>query len=573
MSEAIAATPSIALAMKMKMMFETNDKYLAFPMGGLSFSYKELEFMKEPESSSLSLQEQVNYRGQFSRLCNIIPEDKATFPLSADKFLWDEMKRILIQCIFPVSRLTPSEGSQLNEAIDFLTNDVTINSNSVPVNSPEVEQYYKYKTLYDLAYDKYNDEEISAQNATGLTAEKAKKRWIKREKTLKKKRDTALTNWTNLGYKNPVEGYISLKNRLELKKYPSLYIQSYLNEINISEIADLNGGVGLCTTFFSPSDSFDQTSPWASITLTKIEIDGLIAKAPDEIRNLFGTDQGSANIESISIEYNNIILMRPWLKPEFFQSHNWKLEGTEVVSDGKTPRQGTLPAYITSLLVVRSIRITRKKTETTSLPVVLPLLSTIPITRLQTSTLDAKALETTNKPIAPFSISDPMLFSGISAVQDAPALPAETAEPAVSHMAIKTQSVSPLFIRPRSFVQDEPAPPTEKTQPFMMKYPLLSSEVARTSFVRRAEAQEINSIEIKERNDAYATTKYAGTTIVTPSSGTTTSQDKTDPRNKDYKTSDFVTENFTFNNGVIVLALVCKRLPLAPDPDPTLQWE
>ena len=125
MTQAIAATVSLALAVKLKMIFnkmlENGDKYLTFPyLAGLCFTYGYLEFMKDPFKTSLSAQDKLNFGADFSRQMNIIPEDNVVFLPDYSRFLWGEVRSILIDSIFAKSGVTSNEERQLAEAIDFL---------------------------------------------------------------------------------------------------------------------------------------------------------------------------------------------------------------------------------------------------------------------------------------------------------------------------------------------------------------------------------------------------------------------------------------------------------------------
>ena len=72
------STLSLALATKLKMLFEKGDRFLTFPLG-LGFTYKYLNFMKDPSASGLTLQEQLNNKADFARLLNIIPRRTLRF--------------------------------------------------------------------------------------------------------------------------------------------------------------------------------------------------------------------------------------------------------------------------------------------------------------------------------------------------------------------------------------------------------------------------------------------------------------------------------------------------------------
>ncbi len=106
---------SLAFAVKLKMIFEKEDKFLTYPLG-IGFTYKFLDFMKE--QSGLLPQEQLNYRGDFARQLNIIPDDHARFIPDSSRLLWNELKHVLTDAVFAESALTDKETEQLEEAID-----------------------------------------------------------------------------------------------------------------------------------------------------------------------------------------------------------------------------------------------------------------------------------------------------------------------------------------------------------------------------------------------------------------------------------------------------------------------
>jgi len=530
MAQAIAAAASLALAVKLKKMFEKPDKFLTFPTG-LGYSYEYLDFMGDPYKSTLSAQEQLNFKADFARQMNLIPEDKPAFVPDASTFLWDEIETILNDSIFAKSALTPQEELQLAEAMDFLTDDRTSDDGSViPVNSPQVTEYYKYKTLCEEAERTYLDEKLSIEFDTGPDAQQLKEKWnAYREKQLKDAWDKAMQDWIDLGFKRQVEHAQVLKNNLELRKYLDLYRQHYLEELSISEIPDLNGrGIGFFTSFFSPADAFDKNLPWTQVTLTKSEIAGLINEAPPELKSYFGTDDANLDIESLTLEYNNVIVMRPWFKAEFFHSRYWRLPDDRVVSDGKVPNSGKLPAYITSMIVARNIEIRRRK-EAANIPVILPMISKIPIQKLQLSSKAVAAPTPMRRPITATPVARAPL-TRVSATR------AATSVRTVSRSSFPRIRVARMSTQPSATV------------------------------VRRLNSETVKT------NESYANVKFYGTTIRTLGSPQVLSVPirKADVRLPP-PNSQIVTEKVNFD-GVGVLALVCKRLPKSPDPDGALQW-
>ena len=147
MATSLESRISLAFAVKLKMMFEKKDKFLTFPLG-VGFTYKYLQFMQDPSSSGLSLQEQLNNKGDFAKLMNIIPEDSPIFSPDASALLWQRIKELLNRSIFANSALTEAEDKQLSEAIDFLTDEgVTEDGLRIPTYSPALKRYYEYKTI------------------------------------------------------------------------------------------------------------------------------------------------------------------------------------------------------------------------------------------------------------------------------------------------------------------------------------------------------------------------------------------------------------------------------------------
>jgi hypothetical protein len=533
---------SLALATKLKLIFEKEDKFLTFPLG-IGFPYRYLNFMKDPSVSGLTLQEQLNNKGDFARLLNIIPDDGATFSADASRLLWDELKNVLKNSIFAVSGLSEAENKSLDQAIDFLTDiKVEEDGTEIPVNSIAVTKYYEYKTIYENAINTYLNEKITVENSTGSEGDKLKQQWAAyREKELIEIKNRAEADWKNLGFKVEVENNQAIKNTLELKKYLDMYRQAYLDEIDISEIPDLNGlGIGFCTTFFSPVDAFDTNLPWTTLTLTKEEIASLIQNASVELKSLFNAAQGSDDIESCSLEYNNVIVIRPWYKPEFFVSRYWKLSEEVVISDGNLPRKGKIPAYITSMVVVRNIKVTRKK-KTVSEPLILPIFSITPIQTLKMSRI-------------PATIKSRL---------------ASEVMPARAEVEIRPKMASRVLVAeaaPRSFrtmtattaIRDKPASSSFKSSLLMssLKQPL----------AQPVDSQATLNIKLKEKK-SYVSEKYIGMTIKTPLSPSLPIS--VEPSGA--SANDLITETYNMD-GVAVLAFVCKRVPKSPDPDNTLAW-
>lgn len=386
MATSIASKISLALAVKLKALFEPSDKkdkFLSFPKG-VAFTYEFLKFMLPPGESGLSAVTQQNYKCEFARIMNVSFEDSPQFLPDASTYLWDSYEDILKSSSFPESTLTDQEEKQLSEAAQFLRVTQTGDEGPLTVPSAAYNEYIRYKSIVDKAEATYSDEKESVEKATGPEGEAQRAHWREqREKQLLDLINQSKNDWLTFGQKTKVESYMALLTALEEKKYAVLATGSYLNDLNQSDVPDLNAnGISTKLTAYSPYDLMDKSIPWTSIHLTKDEINAFSKQAPPELTALFDSGEGDDEIEAVSLEYNIAVAIRPWFKPDGLKSSYWKLPDNSpgnVVSDGLVPCRGKLPVYISSMIVGRNITVTRRPRiqATTATPLVLPILSTV----------------------------------------------------------------------------------------------------------------------------------------------------------------------------------------------------
>ena len=359
----------VALAVKLRKLFPPSEgKFLSFPLG-MGFKYDELDFMKDTASLSAEQLRQSNlFKAQFARTLNVVPQDQVVFAADAGRFLWDDYRSALTRANLAESILTDNEKSQLQEAEAFLTDQI----DGIKVNSKAVNAYYEYKELHDEAERIYLDEEITVDNSDDASL---KEKWDGyREKELRDIKERAYSEWVNLGYKKDIERYQQLAYRLG-QRDPYLYTQSYLEDMNASvETLDFNDSDGTYSTFYSPLNCFEKSQSWSKVTMRRPEITSLIRSAPPELKKF--VSRGPLGIESISLEYKKVVILRPWFKPDFLSARYWKLpDSSVVISDGKTPRQGKIPAFITGMIVTRNVEVKRRKGDDSPPPIDLGFLS------------------------------------------------------------------------------------------------------------------------------------------------------------------------------------------------------
>ncbi|NOU11409.1 MAG: hypothetical protein HOO98_15530 [Nitrospira sp.] len=388
MTTSIAAKISLALAVKIKALFEQpdrKDKFLSFPKG-IAFTYDFLKFMLPPGESGLSATAQDNYKIEFARMMNASFEDSPQFLPDTSAFLWDAYEAILNNSVFPESTLTEQEEKQLLEATQFLSVTQSSEDGPITVPSPQYKAYVQYKTLFDQAEKAYLDEKLSTETTTGPEGDERKRQWREyREKQLFDFVSQANTEWITFGNKTTVERYVAVKTDLEQRKYAILTANSYKNDLNLADLPDKNAnGLPTKLTFYSPHDIANKSTPWTSIHLSKDEINVFADGAPAELKALLDGGSGNDDIEAVSLEYNTLFVVRPWFPHEYFASRYWKLPDNfpdPVMSDGLIPCSGKAPVYISSIIVGRNITITRKATmhAMSAAPLILPILSTVSV--------------------------------------------------------------------------------------------------------------------------------------------------------------------------------------------------
>jgi len=518
---------SLALAVKLKLIFENEDQFLSFPLGW-GYSYRSLDFMKE--QSDLSAAERLQFTADFAEMVNYIPTDGAPVFAPSGQFLWNEIKDILTSATFATSRLSSAEEKQLSEAIGFLTDEqIGPDGTKIPINSKKADAYTSHKINYEQAEAIYLNEKFSVENAVGEERQRLTNIWASgREQQLRSVKEQAMQDWINLGFKNEVERYQMLRNDLEGKKYPILYRQAYLNEIELAESPNPGAkGIPFWLTFFNPRDAFDRSLPWVKVNLNKSEIQSLVQQAPQELKGVFTAGQGNEDIESLALEYNYVGVKRPWFKPEFFSGRYWKMPDDSIVSDGATPRHGRLPAYISAFLAVRNVTVTKRKTGGAPGNVI-PILNTIPLQQLRLKkTVPPPHLVVTAPPKPSVQIP----------------VPTNVGRPQPNIRIHSGRVPSAAAMGKSSFVRRAAVPPSTS----------------------RKESGAI----LKRERKVYVNVKYVGTTMVTPRLGPSIST--ASPITQPSPTVATVTQTYNLD-GIAVLAFVCRRVPKVPNPDPNLQW-
>jgi len=502
---------SLALAVKLRKIFEKKDRFLTFPIG-LGYTYKSLAFMED--SAGLTPQEQLNFKGNFARQFNFIPDDSVRYMPDPGRLLWNDIRDVVSSAEFAESALSPKEEQKLDAARKYLQADVSFDGESAIGYSRALAEYYQYRKNYNEAHEAYLNEKLSVEFASGLGSEDLIDAWnAGREAELKAEAERAEQDWITLGHRFEVEDKLHTISTLSPRKYLESYRQDYMSDIDVCELADLNGeGVGFYSTFFSPLDAFKKSLPWPEISLTREELKNLVAEAPPDLKTLMGGDKINDKIESISLEYNNVVIMRPWFHPEFFSARHWKLSTDNLVSNGGIPRSGRIPAYVTSMLAVRNITVLKQQSA-----------------GMKTNKLAIFA----HVPVHKLKVAKPTIRMGTRLR----VMPATLPKP------VRMSAT----LRPRI-------------------NPALHRKLTSASPTARLTPTAASAVRLKPK---FVTARFKGTTVTSLKPMRSHLAMNALFWKKDKPT--LVTETYNLE-GISILALVCKRVPKCPDPDPNLRW-
>jgi hypothetical protein len=471
--------------------------------------------MNTTDRDAERINDAINFQGLFAQQFNLIPDDTPRFLPDADRFLWGEYETVLTTPILANTSLSPDQEQKLAEARAIVTETQNVDGVDTDILSAKAKAYYQYKEAYELTYRVYLDEKITVESSSGPEGDLLKQRWVAgRETELLGAIQRAEEEWMIAGYRQLIENSFAVIKDLGSRQNVHAYQARLVSDYNLSyQHMHMEGSAEFHTTYYSPYDAFRPESPWAELTLLKHELSSLAAKAPPELKALFAYD-GDTDIDRVSLEYSDVPIMRPWFKPEFFSSRCWKLPDDDIISDGKIPCSGKIPAYISSIVVARKITVTKPAPGDQRRPDLAPpgkyrILGNESVDKIRATAL-AKLL-----------------------VHAGPASTRRTID----------------VVRPAARVGAH--------IPMTMPRPM-GAAAARPMLTNN----QLNT----NRNIAKA--KFEGTTIATRFSDMIRIKGNAVGGKP---SQQMVTESFGFD-GVVVVALVCRRVPKAPNPDPNLDW-
>jgi hypothetical protein len=249
--------------------------------------------------------------------------------------------------------------------------------------SPLAKAYFEKMAAYEDAALEYNSRRIDALAGSNPRAVHF---WALNAGILRNKVKHAMNDWVSNGYKNDYEQIAAFIDQVMLRDM-ALLKQQYRDELDKARLTGLASGSDFFYTSLIPGN-FAKSSGWTEFRFTSADLQTHTAStfstkkwqanAAGGFLGVFGGTGGagasssrvefkgsfdSANV-GLYFEIAQVPIVRPWFKPQFLLSRSWRFDQgsaeakDQVVSDGQLPPKGMLPAYPTSVILIRGLKLT-----------------------------------------------------------------------------------------------------------------------------------------------------------------------------------------------------------------------
>ena len=223
------------------------------------------------------------------------------------------------------------------------------------------------------AYKQHKDAYLIAQQslaaamatAAASTDAAEAERWRTLEEPARRAELAALENaWIVLGHKNEVESAQARVVSLGSRS-PIQVWDEWKRRFN-PDLDETTSATDLSRAYpstFSPTNAIDDGA-WKPFTLSESEIVSLVNQAPADLKERMGV-AGASTLKSVGFEFSSATIVRPWFAPDAFRARFWKFtDDTPAICDGATPPAGTCPAYVTAVVFARRVIVEQKPAAT-----------------------------------------------------------------------------------------------------------------------------------------------------------------------------------------------------------------
>jgi hypothetical protein len=520
---------------KAKLVFESPETFLSFPaLSPYTYAPDRLQF---GSSADMTVQDLAEL-SEFSRITNQIPRG-TLFPTEEGEYLWDVYREMLQTGEVATGTLTAQDQAEYNEAMKVLYETTP---DGLRQDSEMHRTYRQHRDANFEALEEFKNQQSTAETSADPAVQA---RWRDEdEPRLRAELKQLEEEWIAAGNKVAIESAQQVEQAMAARAAASTWAQwktSFMDGIDLQTGADL---IQFAPTGYSPYDVFDADN-WQTFTLTRDEMNALVAQAPAELIPILGSISPDESIESVTFEYRSVALTRSWLKTPIFRARFWRLpHGSEEISEGSNPTEGRCPAYISALVFARRVNIKRRAGADASAGV---LAGPQVLMQLDPALVQLKAPSLLKvRDHRAGSVVRRSLAEAVRAGRDAPALAAvASARPA----AVGAR------LRASSFVSS-PARASVVAGAGVSVSALRMSVAAVARDHRAVTVRDHRAESVRDHRRALVR-DHRSVPVQPESEPTPPPTPEPEP---------------TPNEDVTILAFICKRVPKCPDPDPALTW-
>jgi hypothetical protein len=461
-------------------------------------------------------------------------------------------------------------------ALQFLT---LPNPNGLREDSPAVKAYNQFRDAWFGAQQNYSDKKSSAD----LTGDPiVKKQWSDVDEPALRAKIAEIENlWVTNGYKTQIEEAQRIVAALGSKS-PQQTWAEWMKHFNESiDLKTSPTGQEYAPTSFAPSNAFNDNA-WQEFTLSGDEANRLIDQAPAELQKMLASDQVNLDIESLSFEYSSVVVRRPWLATDLFKARFWKLyDSSQSISNGLNPPVGMYPSFVNALVFVRNLQIKLKSNSTNDSAIgIIKAKGGLNLGFLMATPLTDEANE--QKKIAFYSsrISKADLISTATVAESASMkrpLVSRSMLTAVSADVQASEQPYASRIKSKAFLRMDVANLVDVKRSILLEPPLFSPPSAppvKDGSLRKGDrGPAVEKVQKALIEAGFPLPKFGVDGIF---------GDETESAVKDYQkwshelTVDGIVGPTTMEHleadEFMIMAFICKRVPLSPNPDLTLAW-
>lgn len=349
---------SFSILQKLKNQFlqtvsNKNDYHFAFAPFSFSMTNEDFYFLKNNATSGVEAKKYVKELSEFSIMANSISKKPNLWAIDSNQLLFNLYEDTLTRAkLIDSSSLTPEENIMLEKA----KNELYKSDDS---DTPEFTAYKVYETKLSEAKSNILDHE-SLRSAIDTNDTIGIQKWELEKNQLLKKENDLLIEWNVKGFKTVIENAKKVFDQIVISK--TVFLQKWQDaktiKLSSNTLTDEYGFDFKVTSCLPNSICDYQADIWRKISIEKSEITQLVTEFETSVAADIINEFGNIEIilDKIEFEYCFVDIIRPWFDEELVKNQNWKYNtDSEKLSDGSDNLKGNIPAFPVKIVLIKNV--------------------------------------------------------------------------------------------------------------------------------------------------------------------------------------------------------------------------